>query len=531
MDRHSSPLSLVQSLSVLGRETDRGNAALKTVPLQSRSAQRRSSGLPLTPGLALTADSDSGIFGDRRTTANRVDLVGSTSPGATVTLQFAQSGTSRRTVANRSGQFLFTNLPLSPGQNQVTAIARTQTGTRRFTTRFRRVAADRTDVVLDWNRTLLRTLQLEQAGGLTASRSLAMTHLAMFNAVDALTDTDAPLAASARLAASVEAAAAAAAHTVLSQLYPDQSPRLNAALTESLLKIQQREDIEAEGVAFGQRIGQQVLTQRQADGSSIITPDQSTIRPGVWRPTPPQFQPAVGVSWGQVTPFVLTQGSQFRPGPPPRLSSQTYTQEFNQVRRLGQIDSSYRTDEQTQIARFWLGSAGSSTAPGQWNEIAARAAVRSGQTLEQNARLFAQLNLALADAGIAAWDTKYAYRFWRPITAIRLAGSDSNPNTRADRNWQSLVETPAHPDYVSGHSTFAGAAAAILTQQFGSSSIRATSWDLPGIQRRFDSFQQAASEAGQSRIYGGIHMQSANRAGLALGRQVGDQVLRSALWN
>jgi PAP2 superfamily len=532
MHHRVSPPPLVQPIASLQHGSNRRNTSPLTEPLkQSHSPQSstRSTTLPLVPGFTLAADSDSGLLGDRRTTATQVDLVGLTSPGAVVTLQSPQAGISRRTVANGSGQFLFTNLPLSAGQNLLTATARTQSGTRRFTSRFNRVTADQTDVILDWNRTLLRTLQLEQAGGLTGSRSLAILHLAMFNTVEAF-NTSAPLPASTLLAASVEAAAAGAAHEVLSQLYPDQKLRLDDALTQALLKIQQPEAIEAEGVALGRRIAQQVLVQRQADGSQATVSDQVTIQPGTWRPTPPRFQAAIGVNWSQVTPFVLAQGSQFRPVAPPKLTSRTYAQELEQVKRLGQIDSSFRTEEQTQVARFWLGSAGSSTSPGQWNEIAAKAAVQSGQTLQQNARLFAQLNLALADAGIASWDAKYAYRSWRPITAIRLAGSDGNSATQADRTWQPLIETPAHPDYVSAHSTFAGAAAAVLTRQFEPSSpVIVTAWDLPGVQRRFRSFQQAASEAGISRIYGGIHTRSANRAGLTLGGQVGNQVLRTTL--
>ena len=149
----------------------------------------------------------------------------------------------------------------------------------------------------------------------------------------------------------------------------------------------------------------------------------------------------------------------------------------------------------------------------------------TAESLLQNARRFAQLNLALADAGIAAWDTKYAYQSWRPVTAIRLAGGDHNPATQADSTWQSYLETPAHPDYVSGHSTFSGAAAAVLTQSFGLRQFSVTSLDLPGQSRSFQSFDQAASEAGMSRIYGGIHTQSANQAGQRLGRNVAHFVM------
>jgi membrane-associated phospholipid phosphatase len=206
---------------------------------------------------------------------------------------------------------------------------------------------------------------------------------------------------------------------------------------------------------------------------------------------------------------------------------------------LGQIDSRDRSSQQTDITRFWIGSAETGTFVGLWNQSAARLTVQQqvqqqastqsnleADSLLQTAGRFAQLNLALADAGIAAWDAKYAYRSWRPITAIRLAGSDHNPATKADPAWQSYLETPAHPDYVSGHSTFSGAAAAVLTQSFGLQPFSVTSLDLPGASHRFESFRQAASEAGMSRIYGGIHTMSANRAGQQLGRNIANFVLQ-----
>ena len=174
--------------------------------------------------------------------------------------------------------------------------------------------------------------------------------------------------------------------------------------------------------------------------------------------------------------------------------------------------------------------AGTDTPPGHWNTIAANAAITQGLTLAQEARLFALLDISLADAGIAAWDAKYTYNFWRPVTAIQGAGSDGNAATVADATWTPLINTPPFPEYVSGHSTYSGAADAVLTNFFGSNvGFTAGSGGLSGVTRTFDSFTSAANEAGISRIYGGIHFNSANQDGLTTGRAIGSYVASNFL--
>lgn len=503
------------------------------VSLQSRASQskpnRRSPQRSrlMQPGFTLAPASDSGLLGDAKTTFASVNLQGLTAPNATVALQ----NTGLTTTANAEGKFLFADIPLALGTTEFTVIAQKAGQSRQFTAPVERVTTDNIDAVLEWNATLLRTIQLAGSSGLIAARSLAIAHTAIFDAVSALTGNNAsyrPLPISIPVGASAEAAAAGAAHQVLTQLYPQQKSSLDTALAASLATIQDSETAETSGLQFGQAVANGILAERSRDGSTATVPYAVKIKPGQWRPTPSRFISAAAVAWKQVTPFVLRQGSQFRPAAPPRLTSKTYASDFEQVKRLGQITSRSRTTQQTEITRFWIGNSGTLTFPGVWNQTAAQAAAKSDQTLWQNAHLFAQLNVALADASIAAWDAKYTYRSWRPVTAIRLAGSDRNPATKADPTWQSLLETPAHPDYVSSHSTFAGAAAAVLTQQFGDSyTFTATSLDLPGIQRSFKTFEQAAAEAGMSRIYGGIHTLSANRAGLRLGRRVGNYVLQA----
>src|SRR5205814_911203 len=182
-------------------------------------------------------------------------------------------------------------------------------------------------------------------------------------------------------------------------------------------------------------------------------------------------------------------GSAFRADPPPDLNSSDYTTAFNEVKTIGDINSITRTEEQSQIAKFWYGQAGTYTASGYWNQIAQQVAVKQGNSLVQNARLFALLNLTEADAAIAVWDTKYVYNFWRPITAIRAADTDGNADTAVDTNWTPYLVTPNHPSYISGHSGVSSGAAAVLAAFFGTDAISfsLSSDSLPGATRSYTS--------------------------------------------
>jgi membrane-associated phospholipid phosphatase len=213
------------------------------------------------------------------------------------------------------------------------------------------------------------------------------------------------------------------------------------------------------------------------------------------------------------------------------MNSEEFTAAFNYVKGIGAVDSTTRTPEQTQIALFWADGAGTATPPGHWNLIAQDVSKAQHNTLAEDARLFALLNIALADAGIVSWDAKYAFNFCRPITAIRNAGNDGNPSTTADADWTPLIATPPFPSYTSGHSTFSAAAAAVLAGFFGTDQVTFTSsGENPAASARtFTSFSQAAAEAGVSRIYGGIHWDFDNTAGLASGKAVGEYVISHVL--
>jgi membrane-associated phospholipid phosphatase len=253
--------------------------------------------------------------------------------------------------------------------------------------------------------------------------------------------------------------------------------------------------------------------------------------PGDWQPTPPVFAPAVAPQWGSVTPFCIPSDSAFRAPPPPALTSADYTAAFNEVQSLGAADSTTRTAEQSQIARFWYGAAGTYTATGYWNQIAQEVAQERGDSLVQDARLFALLNLAQADASFAVWDAKYTYNFWRPVTAIRAADTDGNPDTAPDAAWTSFKGTPPFPSYVSGHSGHSAAAAAVLAAYFETDAVPFTlSTDsLPGVTRSYPSFSAAAHEVSDSRVFAGIHWRFDVAAGEALGYEVGNYVANNWL--
>jgi membrane-associated phospholipid phosphatase len=213
------------------------------------------------------------------------------------------------------------------------------------------------------------------------------------------------------------------------------------------------------------------------------------------------------------------------------LTSAAYSEAFREVKELGGRDSGTRTAEQTLIAWFWDDGDGTVTPPGHWNRIAQTVSRQRRLSLPENARLFALLNFSMADAGILCWEGKFAFSYWRPITAIRDADLDDNPDTTPQRNWDSLLTTPPFPSYPSGHSTFSGAAAIALAHFFGTDAIsfRIGSEGVSGVTRSFSGFWAAAQEAGRSRIYGGIHYEFDNREGLRCGRELADYIARRYL--
>lgn len=383
-------------------------------------------------------------------------------------------------------------------------------------------------IVEDWNQAALNAIAASSAPPPRASRTLAMLHVAMYDAVNCVDRTHAAYRFDTVPGGptSMEAGAAQSAFAVLTGVFGNQ-PAFTSLLNSQLGAIPASPAKDA-GVLLGASVASATLSWRGADGSTAPSTyqPQSPAVVGRWRPTGPAFAAAALPQWKDVTPFGMASPSQFRPGPTPALTSAEYATAFNQVKDLGRSNSATRTQEQTDIARVWQGGAGTPTPPGQWNQITQQIAQSRALDLTESVRLFAQVNVALADAAIGAWDAKYTYDTWRPVSAIADAALDGNAATDADATWTSFLVTPNHPDYVSGHSTFSRAAAQSLTRFFGTDALSFTfsAADAPGITRNFTSVDAAANEAGLSRIYGGIHFSFANTAGQSIGLNIGDYV-------
>ena len=388
------------------------------------------------------------------------------------------------------------------------------------------------DVVTDWNSAALDSIRADRTTPPQAARALAILHVAIYDAVNGITRTHEPylVGEEAPGAASIVAAASAAGHRVLGELFPTHQEAFDALHAAALDAVPDGASRRF-GIDWGESVAQAVLDLRRDDGSDVVVTYTPRSEPGFWQPTPPANGPALLPQWPGVTPFAMVNAQQFRPAAPPALDSDVWARDYNLTKDLGAATSGVRTEEQTAMARFWADGAGTVTPPGHWNVIARDVAGQRGTTLEENARLFALLNLAEADAAIVSWDCKYQFEFWRPVTAIRNGDLDAREDTVKDAEWTPLLVTPPFPEYTSGHSTFSSAGAAILAAFFGGDDVAFTteSEDLPGVTRSFPSFSAAASEAGMSRIYGGIHFLSANLAGLSSGSELGAYVVANFL--
>jgi hypothetical protein len=372
------------------------------------------------------------------------------------------------------------------------------------------------DVITQWNNAALDAIRAGNTSPPIASRSLAILHVAIYDAVNGIARTHEPYLVQSAVSASAsrEAAASAAAHAALLNLFPARTSSFDA-LDVAILAAIPDGPRKAAGIVWGGLVANLILSARVNDGSNTIVSPPGGSPPGVWVPTPPAFLPYLLPQWGFVIPFGMTSSPQFRPPGPPSLDSQRYASDYNEVKELGAAIGSTRTPDQTEIALFWADGAATETPPGHWNSIAQIIAAAHGNTLEENARLFALLNIAMADAAICAWDAKYTFDFWRPVTAIAFA--------EPEFNWMSFIVTPPFPDYVSGHSTFSGAAATVLPLFYGTQDLPFTTGSdfLPGVHRSFATCLDAAEEAAVSRIYGGIHFRSASEDGLQAGISIG----------
>tara|TARA_R110002073_G_scaffold8027_20_gene44901 strand:- start:5354 stop:7120 length:1767 start_codon:yes stop_codon:yes gene_type:complete len=479
-----------------------------------------------------------------------VQLVALTLAGVRVDIVSNQATTSM--VSDTAGAVHF-SVPLTAGSNKLTILATDPLGRTQSVNK----TILRGDIVTDWNATVLNVVREWAAysddpyeGRIVPSepprvaKNLAMIHTAMFDAANAIEGGfEAYLQGiTAPNNASLTAAASSAAYHVASSLYPapDELAYWNATLAESLAMVEEGESKDA-GIAFGQQVGDAMLTLRVNDGADSISDYLTSSAPGDWNRTFPNYLPSLLPQWRAVTPFSLNTPEQFRPIAPPILTSDEYADAVDEVMNLGGLDSSSRTADQNEIAVFWADGGGTFTPPGHWNQIAADVVMPRGNSVLENSRVFALLNLALADAGISAWDAKYEYELWRPIDAIRQAEQDGNDQTVQDKDWLPLLLSPPFPTYTSGHSTFSGAADEVLSSLLGNDVTFTSQNDAqssPGqrplnssliVTRSFDSFAEAAEEAGLSRIYGGIHFNFDNTMGLTSGRNIGQLVVENFL--
>jgi PAP2 superfamily len=383
--------------------------------------------------------------------------------------------------------------------------------------------------VLQWNRALLVIVRTPGAQPATVhpTRSFAIMHAAIYDAVNAIDRTHRPYLL--RLSgvpqdASQEAAAASAAHEVLIALYPAFKATLDTQLQQSLAQIPDGKD-KAQGVLIGQQVADGLLALRSNDGSNAPPiPYVFGQAPGDYQSTPPNFPPQPQFThWSRVTPFALPHANQFRPGPPPALTSDTYSDAFNEIKSMGIANSTTATPDEALTGKFWNGAI-----QNYWNEIAQTLSLAQSLTTAQNARLFALLDLSLADDVIAFYDAKYTYNFWRPVTAIRAADPGLNPETVADPNWLPEVgKTAPDPSYPGAHAVISASAAEVLISFFRKdhAEFNVTSEVLSGVERPFTSISAAAEEATLSRIFAGQHFRSDLTAGQRLGREVADFVV------
>lgn len=381
-------------------------------------------------------------------------------------------------------------------------------------------AADDPGVITDWNATAVATIVLD--GGKANAEAFiwyAYEQAAVYNAVVGITrryelyrwNTLGPSWAS------PEAAAAVAAHNVLLEYFPGSATRLADALEASLGAIPDGDAKDA-GIAYGEKAALRIIRMRADDGRfGDVTFDEPEA-PGVWRPTAPTFTPFFDPWLAELDPFIIQSPNHFRPGPPPGLTSDRYTREFREVKRLGSLTSTARTEAQTKTALFF-----SDIAVGPVQAALRDLVTRHSMDISESARVFAAVDLSQADALIAAWDGKLHYHWWRPVTAIQLADTDGNPDTAHDPDWQPLLGTPPYPDYPSGlcanQATTARALTGVLGLGRGEIDLFITS-AAAGETRHYETKAELIGDCVDARVWSGIHFRTADRAAAEIGKLV-----------
>jgi hypothetical protein len=374
----------------------------------------------------------------------------------------------------------------------------------------------RADVIMDWNAKADAIGIEKQLLNTANARGQAMLHVAMFEAINAIDKRYTPykLNLVADRVTSREAAASSAAHDVLVALYPDQKADLDATLATSLSAIADGE-AKSKGIELGKRAAAEIIALRANDGNNAPESYRPQASPGVYVPTIVPIESTAA----KLTPFVMRTASQFRPAPPPALTSEVWTRDLNEIREIGSLNSGKRSAEQTTIGRFWF-----FTGPRTYNPIVRQIATARNMDMVDCARLYALTAMAATDAFIAVFDGKYAHNLWRPITAIRNADATNNPATPREASWLPLGMTPMHPEYPCAHCITASAVSNVLQSVVGNEvgEITLVSPTAPGVTRKWTRLQDYSDEVSNARIYAGFHYRFSIEAGKAMGKKIGE---------
>jgi hypothetical protein len=380
------------------------------------------------------------------------------------------------------------------------------------------------DVVTDWN---VIAADITVAGGLPpppGNRTLALVQTTVYEAVNAITKRYPPdrIAVNAAPGASIDAAVAAANRAMLSRLVPSQQVAIDKAYGSAVAAIADG-PAKTAGIATGEQAVVAVLAFRADDGAGAPERYRPTTTAGVYVPTP---IPAVP-QWAERKPWVMTSCDQFRPGPPPALTSEVWARDYNEIKAVGGKASSTRTPAQTEIARFW-----EATAPTIYYPVIRSVANAPGRDVTQNARLLAVTAQAIDDAMIAVFDGKYHYNFWRPVTAIRNGDIDGNDATERDAGWLPFIDTPMHPEYPCAHCIVSGAVGGVLIAEIGTGPtpmLSTTSPTAPGVVRSWTKVDDFMLEVASARIYDGVHYRNSTEVGTAMGKKIGALAAANAL--
>ena len=385
------------------------------------------------------------------------------------------------------------------------------------------------DVIVQWNRVLMETVRTpgQHPATIMPVRSYAIMHAAMFDAANSIDRTYTPYLADVPTSrnASVEAAAAQAAHDVLVGLYPT---RASVFATELAISLEGIEQYPGQlGTRVGQQVAAQILAARANDGWTAVPPSYNLpTTPGNWQPVPPTNTAATFTHYPSVQPFAISSATQFAPAPPPALTSAQYTAALNEVKEIGSATSTTRTADQTLAARLWANVNTPTNFLFVWNNVARTVSESRGISTVEKARLFALTNISLHDALQTAFASKFQYGLWRPVTAIRRADEDGNPDTLADPAWTSLIGTPPYPSYAGNMATIGTSQSTVLAMFFGRDDIAYDhTWEgAGGATRHYQGFSAMANEQERARVWGGIHFTFDNVAGQSIGRNVGAYV-------